>query len=77
MAIFPRHRCHVKLTKDGKQRWQAIGWQNCIGIIVVDSNGKRLTFPRALVRELGKYVSLLTFGIGFFMIGFTKKKQGQ
>jgi hypothetical protein len=23
------HRCHVKLTKDGKQRWQVIGWQYC------------------------------------------------
>jgi len=46
------------------------------GIIVVHGNGKQLTFFRALVRELGKYISLLILGIGFFMIGFTKKKQG-
>jgi uncharacterized RDD family membrane protein YckC len=57
-------------------RYQATVGKIAFGIIVVDSNGKRLTFPRALLRELGKYVSLLTCGIGFAMIGFTKKKQG-
>lgn len=46
------------------------------GIIVVYGNGKQLTFFRALVRELGKYLSLLTLGFGFLMIGFTKNKQG-
>ena len=46
------------------------------GIVVVYDNGKQLTFFRALVRELGKYLSLITVGIGFFMIGFTKNKQG-
>lgn len=46
------------------------------GIIVVYGNGKQLTFFRALVRELGKYLSLITLGIGFLMIGFTKNKQG-
>ena len=29
-----------------------------------------------MIRELGKYVSLITLGIGFVIIGFTKKKQG-
>jgi uncharacterized OsmC-like protein len=23
------HRAHIKLTKDDKQRWLAIGWQYC------------------------------------------------
>ena len=46
------------------------------GIVVVYDNGKQLTFFRALVRELGKYLSLITVGIGFVMIGFTKNKQG-
>jgi uncharacterized RDD family membrane protein YckC len=46
------------------------------GIVVVYDNGKQLTFFRALVRELGKYLSLITAGIGFVMIGFTKNKQG-
>jgi len=22
-------RCHIKITTDGKQRWQAIPWQFC------------------------------------------------
>ena len=39
-------------------------------------NGRQLSFSRALLRELGKYVSLITLGIGFVIIGFTKKKQG-
>nr|WP_320161796.1 RDD family protein [uncultured Methanoregula sp.] len=46
------------------------------GIVVVYDNGKQLPFSRALVRELGKYISLLTFGLGFVIIGFTRKKQG-
>lgn len=46
------------------------------GIVVVYDNGKQLTFFRAMVRELGKYLSLITVGIGFVMIGFTKNKQG-
>lgn len=46
------------------------------GIIVVYGNGRRLPYSRALIRELGKYVSLITLGIGFAIIGFTKKKQG-
>jgi len=46
------------------------------GIIVVYDNGKQLPFSRAVIRELGKYLSLLTLGLGFILIGFTRKKQG-
>ena len=60
--------------------YQATLGKLLFGIVVVDSNGRRLgrrlTFSRALVRELGKYVSLLLFGAGFIMIGCTKRKQG-
>jgi|GEM_PF-791270 len=45
------------------------------GIVATDMNGRPLTFSHALARELGKYVSLLTGGIGFFLAGVTKKKQ--
>ncbi|MFA4875915.1 MAG: RDD family protein [Methanoregula sp.] len=47
-----------------------------LGLIVVYDNGRQLPFSRAVIREVGKYVSLLTLGLGFFIIGFTKKKQG-
>ncbi|MEI6292925.1 MAG: RDD family protein [Methanomicrobiales archaeon] len=60
--------------------YQATPGKIVFGIVVVDGNGKRLgrrlAFSRALVRELGKYVSLLPFGAGFAIIGFTKRKQG-
>lgn len=57
-------------------RYQASLGKVLFGIIVVYGNGRRLSFSRALIRELGKYVSLITLGLGFAVIGFTKKKQG-
>jgi uncharacterized RDD family membrane protein YckC len=57
-------------------RYRATPGKLLMGIIVVYDNGKKLPFSRALVRELGKYLSLLPFGLGFAIIGFTEKKQG-
>jgi uncharacterized RDD family membrane protein YckC len=57
-------------------RYQGSIGKILFGIIIVHGNGKRLSFSHALIRELGKYVSLITIGIGFLLIGFTKKKQG-
>ena len=45
------------------------------GIVITDINGRELSFSRALLRELGKYVSLLTAGLGFILMGFKEKKQ--
>jgi len=47
-----------------------------LGLQVTDSAGNRIGFGRALARNLGKILSLITLGIGFIMVGFTKKKQG-
>jgi len=57
-------------------RYRATIGKILFGIIVVYGNGRQCSFSRALIRELGKYVSLITLGIGFVIIGFTKKKQG-
>lgn len=46
-----------------------------VGIKCVDINLERLTFKKAFVRNICKVVSVFTFGIGFIMAGFTKKKQ--
>lgn len=46
-----------------------------LGIKVVDANGQRLTFGRALGRTLAKIISGLTLNIGYFMAGATRKKQ--
>jgi hypothetical protein len=42
---------------------------------VVDANGARLTFVRALLRNLAKIISSLPFGLGFLLAAFTPRKQ--
>lgn len=46
-----------------------------IGIVVTDLNGGRISFGRATGRYFGKIVSGMILYIGFFMAGFTEKKQ--
>ena len=46
------------------------------GLKVVDYKGQRISFKRAVARDLSKYVSIMTMYVGYFMIGFTDKKQG-
>ncbi len=46
-----------------------------LGIKVVDGAGKRISFLRALLRNIAKSVSYILF-IGYLMAAFTKKKQG-
>ena len=45
-------------------------------IIVTDVKGKRISFGKATARFFGKIISVLTIGIGFIMVGITRKKQG-
>jgi uncharacterized RDD family membrane protein YckC len=46
-----------------------------LGIVVTDLDGKRITFGRATGRYFGKIISGLILYIGYFMAGFTEKKQ--
>ena len=46
-----------------------------LGIIVTDSNGNKLDFTKALVRNVCKIISGMTMAIGYIMAGFTEKKQ--
>jgi uncharacterized RDD family membrane protein YckC len=46
------------------------------GMVVTDMNGRTLSFPQAVLREFGKYLSFLALCLGFILIGFTEKKQG-
>lgn len=43
---------------------------------VTDIEGKKLSFWRATGRHFAKILSILILFIGYFMIGWTKKKQG-
>lgn len=47
-----------------------------IGLIVTDNNYNRIDFGTASGRFFGKILSGLILGIGYFMIGWTKNKQG-
>jgi len=47
-----------------------------LGIIVTDLSGKRISFGKATRRYFSKIISGIILGIGFFMIAFTKRKQG-
>lgn len=46
-----------------------------LGIKVVDLDGNRVTFARATGRFFAKSLSALTLGIGYFMAGWTQRKQ--
>lgn len=57
-------------------RWQATIGKKTLGLEVTDLTGRRISFARASGRYFGKIISAMIFFVGFFMIGFTEKKQG-
>jgi hypothetical protein len=56
-------------------RWQASLGKLALGMKVVDEKGQRLSFVRALGRNLLKILSCATLMIGFMMAGWTQRKQ--
>jgi uncharacterized RDD family membrane protein YckC len=46
-----------------------------MGIVVTDMEGNRISFGKAALRALGRYVSYIILCIGFLMAAFTDKKQ--
>ena len=55
---------------------QATLGKMAMGIVVTDKNGRRISFGRAVGRNLGKIISGIILYIGYLMIAFTEKKQG-
>lgn len=55
--------------------YQATLGKLAVGIRVTDARGQRITFARATGRHFAKYVSMLTFFIGYLMAAFTAHKQ--
>lgn len=47
-----------------------------LGIKVVDLDGNKLDYTKAIVRYLSKILSALILCIGYIMAAFTEKKQG-
>ena len=56
--------------------YQATPGKILLGIKVVDYDGQRVSVAKAFGRTLSYFLSGIIIGIGFFMIGFTDKKQG-
>jgi uncharacterized RDD family membrane protein YckC len=57
-------------------KYQATLGKMVLGIVVTDMNGQRISFGRAVGRNLAKIVSQIILCIGYLMIAFTQKKQG-
>ncbi len=54
---------------------QATVGKMALGIVVTDLSGNRISFGRATGRYFGKIVSGMILCIGYFMAGFTERKQ--
>ncbi len=55
--------------------WQATLGKRLLGLRVVDMRVGRISFARATARHFAKLLSSFSFGIGYVMAGFTKRKQ--
>ena len=55
---------------------QATIGKMAFGMVVTDSDGHRISFPRGMSRNLGKIASALPVFVGLFMVGTTARKQG-
>ena len=47
-----------------------------LGMRIVNEKGEYIGIPMAILRYIGKVLSGMILGIGYFMIGWDKKKQG-
>lgn len=56
--------------------WQATPGKRALGMVVVDTNGQRLSVGKAIGRYFAKILSGLILLIGYVMIAFTERKQG-
>lgn len=55
---------------------QATLGKMAMGMVVTDLHGERIGFGRATARYFSKILSSLILLIGFFMVGWTARKQG-
>jgi uncharacterized RDD family membrane protein YckC len=66
LLYWPLLECSARQATFGKQ---------LLGILVTDMEGGRLSFVRALLRNLAKIASSIPLCIGFLLAGFTARKQ--
>jgi uncharacterized RDD family membrane protein YckC len=73
-VVFALQTVYFALMESSSR--QATLGKMALGIIVTDADGKRISFGRAIGRNLGKIISQIILFIGFLMVAFTQKKQG-
>ena len=73
LAIFVAMWLYFALMESSKL--QATLGKLVIGVVVSDLDGNWISFGRATGRYFGKFVSSLILGIGYFMAGWTGRKQ--
>ena len=56
--------------------WQGTLGKQALKLIVTDESGERIGFGRATGRYFAKIISTAIFFVGFFMVGWTQRKQG-
>ena len=56
-------------------KYQATVGKIALGLKVTDTNGGKLDFVKALLRQIGKIISGMILMIGYIMAGVTEKKQ--
>ena len=57
--------------------WQATAGKRLLGLTVCRSdNGEKISFVRALVRNVARLVNMPLFCLGYVLVIFTKKHQG-
>jgi uncharacterized RDD family membrane protein YckC len=54
---------------------QATPGKLVLGLIVTDLKGDRISPQRAFARHMSKYASAFSFGIGYLLLFFSKKRQ--
>ena len=57
-------------------RWQGTVGKQAVKLVVTNEQGERIGFGRATGRYFAKFLSTMIFLIGFFMVGWTQRKQG-
>jgi uncharacterized RDD family membrane protein YckC len=56
--------------------WQGTVGKKGLNLVVARSSGERISFGRATGRYFAKILSALILLIGYFMVGWTQRKQG-
>lgn len=55
--------------------WCATPGKKLLGMVVVDRNGRRISFARATARHFASFLSTLLFGLGYLMVAWSVSKR--